>query len=187
MKKFFSKSPLSIILGIFIFCALAFSLSLIFNSPKQEQHFKQVELDKTINLVANTTDETYLDTIAHVGLKELNIRNVVVQLRYIPEGVESEFEGMVLEGYIIGGKYNQFIIFLKEGQSRSHNIFVLSHEMIHLQQILQGRLIKLDTAVVFNGFLYEDVMNIEYDYRPWEIEAFDRGALLKDQIRSVLY
>lgn len=161
-------------------------ISITFLTSK-EKHFSPIGLDKKENFVIDRTDEKYMDTIVYIGLKELGIKNVVVTVRYIPNGTTSFEKDMDLYGYIIGGQNGQFIIFIKKHGSRSTNLHTLSHELIHLKQILKKDLIKVGPDAVYKNIVYPNANNIEYKDRVWEIDAELEGIELSKRINKTLY
>jgi hypothetical protein len=58
-------------------------------------------------------------------------------------------------------------------------VSTLLHEMVHVQQYLSGRLkYKSFNRVVFEKAVY--VYDMDYDSRPWEVEAWQKEQQLKD-------
>lgn len=58
-------------------------------------------------------------------------------------------------------------------------VSTLLHEMVHVQQYLSGRLkYKSFNTVVFEKAVY--VYDMDYDSRPWEVEAWQKEQQLKD-------
>ena len=64
---------------------------------------------------------------------------------------------------------------------------ILSHELIHIQQMENGDLIPL-----FNGkVIYKDelinLLDVDYDHRKYEIDAFKQEKIIYKQLIKLLY
>lgn len=58
-------------------------------------------------------------------------------------------------------------------------VTTLLHEMVHVQQYVSGRLKhRWSDEVVFEKVVYNS--NMDYDSRPWEIEAWEKEKQLKE-------
>jgi len=174
------KITLGIILIVLV---IIFVLIMILTPP--ERSFNQYEFTKN-NYVLNTTKPSYLDTILHIGLNELDIKDVAILIEPMPDSyyIEGNWD---LGAFVIGNKA-QFIIFIKDFNRATH-IDVLSHELIHIKQYNDGRLKHENGCVTWKEHEYTDaeVMDIPYDQREWEIEAFMEGRILSKKIREKLY
>lgn len=147
----------------------------------KEKPFNQIELDKQ-NVITNNTEVAYYDTILHVGLNELNIDSTYLIVKDFAGGAMGEFD---LKAYILGNDF-QYMVYMKKS-SRSSAIEFLSHELIHLKQFNDDRLIKVDNIhMVWEGETL-DAMAIPYKLRPWEKEAFEKSRELENKIRKKLY
>lgn len=155
---------------------------LIFVLTRKEKTFKQVEYVEC-NKVYNTVDKSYLDTIVHIGLRELGIENVSVAIR--PMLKEIEQGDIEIKAYIIGGE-GQYLITVSDMQ-RMEAIQVMAHELIHLQQYEMDRLIRVPGATVFDNIPYYDRDLVLYFDRPWEKEAFVEGVVLEKKLKNILY
>ena len=156
---------------------------LIINSS--ERKFQTYEFTPN-NYILNTTKPLYLDTILHIGLNELNISDVSVLIEPMPDRyhIDTNWD---LGAFVIGNEA-QFIIFIKE-YDRDTYINILSHEIIHIKQYNDGRLKHENGCVTWKEHEYTDaeVMDMPYDQREWEIEAFMEGRTLANKIREKLY
>jgi hypothetical protein len=148
----------------------------------QKTTFNKVEFHDN-NEVYNRTENTFLDTVTLAGLHSLNIKNTAVLIAPLRK-IDVQ-DGLELKGYIIQSN-DGFIIFIKN-VGRRESIEIISHELIHLEQLQSKRLIHRDSTLIFEGTQY-DVRNIpEYSIRPWEIEAFERQYQVESKILEVLY
>lgn len=166
---------------IFAILSLVLLLVIYLLVTYKETTFNRVELVK-INGVLNRTEQQFLDTIVHVGLKELNISGVTVLIEVIEEPII--FNEIEIQAYIVGNQ-NQFIIFTNKF-SRKKAIEVISHELIHLNQYKTKELQKMSDTVVWKNVPYLFVSLIPYFDRPWEIEAFVLGADLERKVNKIL-
>lgn len=160
-----------IIVGIIIFLI----------SRVKEKPFNKIEFDKR-NTITNKTEVSYYDTILHVGLNELDIKDTYLFIMPFEGASMGEFD---LEAYILGNRF-QYMVYMKE-TSRKKAINFLSHELIHLKQYHEGRLEMLDDNLVLWEGEILDGMVIPYEFRPWEREAFDKQNELRKKIKNRLY
>jgi hypothetical protein len=169
------KKIIWLIVGIIVIVLLFF---LIKNDKPTE--FNKVQLDN-FNLIANRTYITYYDTISKIGLTELGIQGVTIIFK--PMGNDKKIDSNYhLMAYIIG-KENQFVINISD-LNKLEAIDIISHELIHLEQIRNSQLIKHDGYVIWNGVEYPN--DLDYSKRPWENDAFSRGKTLSYQIKEIL-
>jgi len=153
----------------------------------QEQTFKQFDIETT-NMVSNRTEDNYLDSVVYVGLNELGMDSIAVTIRPITDEVKQQFDSEgTLKAHILG-RGRQYIIFLDD-MGRDESIKVLSHELIHLRQYVTQKLILHKNEVIWDGEVISEhkVSELEYDKRPWEIEAFAEQRQLESKIRNILY
>ena len=153
----------------------------------QEQPFKQFDIETT-NIVANRTEDNYLDSVVYVGLNELGMDSLAVTIRPITDEVKQQFDSEgTLKAHILG-RDRQYIIFLDD-MGRDESIKVLSHELIHLRQYVTKKLVLHKNEVVWDGEIISEyrVSELKYDDRPWEIEAFAEQRQLENKIRNILY
>lgn len=169
-------------IGFVIFALILFILVLVVSKP--EEDFKTVELSNQ-NFVANRATKTYLDTIVQVGLDQLGIQGETVMVRDKLESKDlgNDYES---EAYIIY-QQGQSIIFIKPNVSRLRAIQVIAHELVHLEQYKTERLKILNLGLVCWENDTIDLLELPYNKRPWEEEAFNYGPLLEKDIKKVLY
>jgi len=153
----------------------------------QEQPFKQFDIETT-NMVANRTEDNYLDSVVYVGLNELGMDSLAITIRPITDEVKQQFDSEgTLKAHILG-RGRQYIIFLDD-MGRDESIKVLSHELIHLRQYVTQKLILHKNEVIWDGKVISgyEVSESKYNDRPWEIEAFAEQRQLENKIRNILY
>lgn len=159
--------------------ALILIFLLLLIKPKDEP-FSKVDITST-NIVYNTSDRKYLDTIVIIGLKKLNVENTRVVIKNLDNtGV---IPGYNLKAYILN-KNNDYMIFIKDA-SRAESIEILAHELIHYKQYNDRRLYDLNTSIQWEGKSYNP--SVEYEQRPWEIEAFAKSNELEKSLNNELY
>lgn len=154
----------------------------------KDRPFKKNPVDKTSNIIYNETNMVYLDTILYVGLKYLNIKNIVILVKPLSSALnitilsDSDFSICTLPIY---GSTKVYIIFTKK-MSRASAIHTLSHELIHIKQFIAEDLKIENTNLIWKGDTIS-VKTMEYRYRPWEAEAYKYQERLKRQILKDLY
>ena len=196
MKKVYKWIIGVIILLLIIFSVVRYNKKQVFYEKIQsalkfgiykEQTFNRIDIETT-NLIANRTDRDYLDSIIYVGLNQMNLDSVAITIRQISPEVQAMFDSnSQLKAHIIG-KGNQYIIFVDE-MGRDEAIKVLSHELIHLNQYYNKKLILENVKVIWEGReIYKtEIDEMRYEARNWESEAFAGQRGLENKIREILY
>jgi hypothetical protein len=156
---------------------------IIYNlQSSKEVPFESVEL-KEENSVINGVLPTFYDTILSVGLDLAGIRGVTVTIEELPDEAKKSFNGE-LNAHVryLDGSFYLFI----DPLNKKKAITVISHEIIHMKQYLDGTFQYDNGKITWNGeaYLLED---INYDNRPWESEAFQMEGQLASQISEVVY
>jgi hypothetical protein len=156
---------------------------IIYNlQSSKEVPFESVEL-KEENSVINGVLPTFYDTILSVGLDLAGIKGVTVTIEELPDEAKKSFNGE-LNAHVryLDGSFYLFI----DPLNKKKAITVISHEIIHMKQYLDGTFQYDNGKITWNGeaYLLED---INYDNRPWESEAFQMEGQLASQISEVVY
>ena len=177
-----NKNIILIIVGIILLGLIIYLVT------KPEEKFINIKFTPE-NYVVNRTDKSYLDTIVHIGLKEMGISNITVLIREMetPRELEGGYE---TQGYIVStvGGGNSYLIYVKKDFNRYKAIDILAHELIHIEQYHTKKLIWLGgDNVVWNNSEYLNFETIPYQSREWEKDAFDRASDFKKQLVSLLY
>lgn len=170
-----------IILAIIIVLGLV--SFLVFNtSDNNDTEFKTVEL-KEENLIVNSDLPSFYDTILNVGLEVAGIKGVSVNVERLSDEAKRNFSGELNAHvrYLNGGFY-LFIDPLNKKQA----LTIISHEIVHMKQYLDGRFVYDDGSILWNGDTYL-LDEINYDNRPWESEAFEQESQLASQISNIIY
>lgn len=153
---------------------------IIKNNKKPFNNFKF----KSEQIVLNTTNVPYLDTIIHSGLYYLPIKNIIIQIK--------DFEKCNLKSYdnnydahIIKHE-DYYIIYIKKF-SKFKYITILSHELIHLKQHYNNelKLINKNTSIWKGDTI--NVNSYKYDDRPWEEDALNNQYELEKKMKQKLF
>ena len=158
---------------------------LISRTTNNQNYFNEVQLDSS-NYIGNNVNKPYIDTILNVGLSILNLKNVTIFVSPLSENTKLMFasEGGELKAHIreYNGNYYIFI----DDVDRLESIEILSHELVHLKQYHDGRLMLKDKTPIWLGEEFPLTL-VSYDNRPWEIEAYMVDDVLESKIKNVLY
>lgn len=165
-----------IVIGVIL---LSFLIWLLSNVDKP---FNKVELSDN-NLILVPTNLQPYDTILSVGLDEIGISGLMINVSNLSESTKNNFEGD-LKAHL---RYHQGVYYLFIDElSNEEAIRVISHEIIHINQYHSKDLIYENGLIVWKGDTLE-LNSIVYDNRPWEIEAYDHQADLSNKISKKLY
>jgi hypothetical protein len=156
-------------------------------STRKERTFKIVQIDK-YNFIQNKTNKPYLDSIIHVGMNELGISGTYIIIKPLTEQTKQQFSSELNLKAHIKGLGKQYVIWVDD-MDRDESITVLSHELIHLRQYYNGKLIVTNELIKWDDQVIpvNELSSIDYNARPWEIEAFQEQKYLDIDIRKVLY
>lgn len=115
-----------------------------------------------------------INNLIKFGISELNIYNPIVIVNYIPESILDDFKKSNadnLEGFVLETNLNNYQIFLNKNLSDIDVKRVVLHELIHIKQLSNGRLIVCNgNDAIFLNKEY-NVNTIQYSNRLWEKEA----------------
>jgi hypothetical protein len=174
-----------LLIAIVILIFGCFIYIVFFNKTKKEENFVKIELIKN-NKIINNTGKPYMDTIVHVGLNSLNIKDVTLVINNLDNELKRIIsKDLIIRGFIIK-QPKKYIIWIDDF-GKNETITVLSHELIHLKQYHTNKIIIIKKDVLWDGKLYENVNDSDYNLRPWEIEAFSDQNDLSKKIKSKLY
>lgn len=170
---------------IFLILLIIFGIYKL--ATTKERTFKLVYIDKH-NFIQNKTDKPYLDSIVYVGMNELGIDGTYIIIKPLTEETKKQFSSEIELKAHIKGLGKQYVIWIDD-MGRDETITVLSHELIHLRQYYNGKLVVSDGLIKWNDQIIPvtELSTIDYNARPWEIEAFQEQKYLDIDIRKVLY
>lgn len=177
------KKIIIIVLSVLLLGLILFFLI----KSNKEKYFEPIGLSEN-NTIVNFSKHQYVDTVVSIGLDILNIKDNYVTIRNVPEQIVESFKKQNdtdLGASIIGAN-DQYIIYINE-MSRTNSTKIISHELIHLQQYNSGRLRVIGSGVVMWEGKEIIVLNIPYNDRPWEREAFKRQDDLEKKLLEKLY
>jgi len=169
-----------IILSLLIVTFIIYKLSTVKDKP-----FDKIEFYK-YHHIYNLTNKSYLDTIVESGLRSLKIDTVTVIIKNIQQTSEEiNGEDIELKAYIVDS--NDIYYILIGNYDRSQNITILSHELIHLKQYYDKTLIISKSGAYLWLNEVVDISDMNYDQRPWEVEAFDGQSDNAKNMKNILY
>lgn len=180
----------------FLLWVLFFILTIyIFNScscERNNQQIESVDIYRNNNNIINHINNDYIESIVIVGLHELKIDSVTVNLYYLPtnfKNIVTDNKIFVVNALILENVENNYSIFVNNDSEKSEKLIeYIAHELIHLEQFNSKRLVVYDNLNVirFDNKLYF-TLETNYESRPWENEAFAKQDELKNRIDNILY
>lgn len=172
----------NIILIIGVILSLLLIFFVITGIKAEEKPFNQIELSYK-NAINNFENPSYYDTILQVGLDNMGIEGVIVNVMRLSDGAKSQFDGELKAHVRYVG--DNFYLFIDE-MDREDAITVISHEIIHMQQYISGDLVFNGTNVIWLG--EEISLNAkDYEDRPWERDAYKRESDLAKNVTQILW
>jgi hypothetical protein len=179
------KKQVRIVIIVLLVLLSIFGLYKLVTYQSKITYFKPITFENT-NYINNKTHMKYADTIIRVGMDILNIQNTQILVTPLTEQSKNQFakDGIQLDAHIraVPGGY---IIWINN-LSRNQMIKVLSHELIHLKQYSDKRILVVGSNVMWNGEVI-DLSIVKYEDRPFEIEAFQKQTDLLNKIESIVY
>jgi hypothetical protein len=175
-----------IIIGIII---LVIGL-MIYLNLREKRPFNTFEFPETLT-VQNHTENERGDTVAMVILNKLlgydtmNV-NIYPMPAVLSKDSKTEYIAMIKQVPFQKGDY---IIFLQQDASIGKIKMALSHEMVHLKQFEDGRLDMIpgdQTRYIWLGDTIRGV-DVKYEDRTHEKEAFREGPKLERELNKILY
>jgi hypothetical protein len=168
-------------LGIIL---LGFILYLFLHT--KDVPFNKVDF-KDWNFVSNSSSLDFADTIVYAGLNAMGMDNMIVRIKDLDIASQRELSlDISYDAYIQyqdNTTYNMYV----SSMDRDKSLTTISHELIHLKQYYDKRLVIVDNDIVIWEGQPISLSVVEYNYRPWEIEAFDKQKELENKIRKILY
>lgn len=177
----------SIIISLGIILALVLLVLLIVYNSKPV-NYAVVDLP-TDNFIDNQSSKPHLDTVVAIGMEELGISGCSVRIRDMNEQLRNNPGASGLElGAAIFGSGNSYLIYVDPSIDKREVITVMSHELIHLRQYFSEDLMVINGSAGIVKWKGEEmnVLNLEYNLRPWEVEAFAEQGDLSSSISDIL-
>jgi hypothetical protein len=175
------KKKILIIGGLLLVATLVLVFSLK-TSATEGEYFKEITLSEN-NSIINKELPTYYDTVISVGLDAAGLTGVYIVVGQLTDAAKDQFNGE-LKAHI--RFYNGVYYLFTNEMDRTEAIRVISHELIHVNQYNTGQLVYDNGEITWNGEKY-DLSTLDYDYRPWEKNAFDKEGDLSNKISEILY
>jgi hypothetical protein len=179
----------------FLLWLLFFILTLfIFNScscERKKETVINIDEYKLSNNIINHINNDYIETITYIGLNELKIDSITVNLYYLPDNlkyVKLHDQIGIINALVYKNFDKNYSIFVNNNSINNMIVEYIAHELIHVKQFETNRLI------VFNGLNYIKfdhkiylTTQTNYQNRPWEIEAFSKQDELESRILQILH
>ena len=174
------KNVLKILSGVVI---VGLIIILIIKSQKKEKPFKNVELSGN-NKIININLPKYYDTIISVGLDGRNIKNQTIILKKINDNAVNSMEGIQIDAHL---RYEDSTLYLFSGEfGRDKSIEIISHEIIHMEQYLNNDIQYNNGILIYKNKSY-NLNDVNYEVRPWEVDAHNKQGEVITHINKVLY
>lgn len=167
---------------LIVVLGLALLSFLIYNQDSGDFTFREVGL-KDENLIVNSELPSFYDTILSVGLEVAGIKGISVNVEKLSDEAKQSFPGE-LNAHV--RYFNDGFYLFIEPLTRKQAITIISHEIVHMKQYLDGRFIYQDGTIIWNGDTYL-LDEINYENRPWESEAFDQESQIATQVSNIIY
>lgn len=168
-----------------VLCLLTF-LAVYYNT-RPEPVKKVFEISNTIKVV-NLSNRPYIDTLVAVTLQEIfQLDTVKVTIFDMKQYLDSE--EYIISGYITKDHYNphSYYIFINPERLMVSVYAFLSHELLHLQQMEEGRLVPLDNwGQVYRGDTIAYAL-VPYGKRMSEIETFMSEGRIERRLKQLIY
>lgn len=175
------KKKLIIIISIILLVILIFLT--IFKADAEDKPFSQVQLSEN-NTVVNNIHPKYYDTIISVSLDQSGLKGLVIVVNELRSESKDNSGLDKLNAHV--REFNGVFYLFMEEFDRMKAIEIICHEVIHINQYYSGQLKYSDESLLWNDEIF--LLNeIEYDSRPWELDAYEKGTILSKNVTSVLY
>lgn len=169
--------------------AIGIIITIIINIQR-EKRFRHFDFPETM-IVNNYTEHKRADTLAMVILNRiLKYDTAIVTIYYFPR--EWGNDNYEISGFIQKNQFDdhphEYIILIKKGVLPISVKKFLSHELIHLDQMEKGELIQIIGVpkVIYKGETI-DMMEVPYDKRPYEQDAFARENGILKELNHIIY
>lgn len=140
----------------------------------------------TPNTIYNVEKNKELTNIVAVALNTYQIKEITIIIRYLT--LQEQINLATPTGFtsaITQYQKGVYCISLIE-TSEENTIRLIGHEIVHVKQLYDKRIIYNDTSFIWNG---KELINEipPYKERPWEIEAITKEDSLSKVIKEVIY
>lgn len=138
--------------------------------------------------IVNFSSYPLATNIIVLGLQELSINKINIEIHNMEQSHINNFDnnGFDLKAYIIP-KSGYYKVGISKNISDSYLVTTLSHELIHLKQFYDNRLVIIDkNNVIWEGKQLK-IYPENYESREWEIEAFINQGKISKKIQDKLW
>lgn len=170
-----------IIISVVLFLVFVLVCFLVFRKEKEYKHY---EFPPELNVYSNV-DIEYSDSLTMILLnKVFDINTINLYINYM-------YRDLVINGINIRAyteKYNdKYIIFLNKNINKSEFKKIMCHEVIHIKQMYDGDLIKINNEkYIWKGDTFK-YNNVDYYDREYEKEAYDKQSKVLNELNDLLY
>lgn len=178
-NKNFLKITISIILTLSLF---SFKIG---NIKEKYNEYENNTINDNNIVINNKLKKTYLDSVVNIGLHELEIKNITVIIRDLTDDIKSTLPSDITYFALVKKYDNNYVIWIDD-MNRTNSIKILSHELIHIQQYNNKRLIINNSNIYWEQKEYLNINYVNYYNRPWENEAFKKQSDLSTRITNKL-
>ena len=181
-----NKKLLWFLLPFFIVLLIIFVTTLK-HKELSKLPFNNFTFPSTLN-VNNNTEYKKADTIVLVlANKIFNFDTLDILLYDIPN-IMNKTSNMDLYAIVqkLPFKNHSYLIFLKPNMDLEKLKLSISHEFIHIKQYENGELILYDRYAIWHDRIIF-FKELEYEKRPFEIEAFSKQYKIRKELNKILY
>lgn len=170
---------------VIIFVGILIIILICLYNFRGEEKMNVIHLSKTSSIY-NRSSMTPIDTMLHIGLDILDIRDIIIVIRDL-DGSKKIDNDITLRAYIKNSG-NQYILYIANMGDREA-IKVISHELVHIKQYYDGSLEDIGDKVIWRGdtIIKSELGGINYFERGWEVEAFSKQDSIDRLITKQLY
>lgn len=140
----------------------------------------------TPNTIYNIEKDKELTKYVAVALNAYQIKGIKLVIRYLT--IQEQIYLATPTGFtsaVTQYKNGVYCISLIK-TTPENSINLIGHEITHVKQLYDKRIIYSDTSFIWNGKeLYNEIP--PYKERPWEIEALTKEDSLSEVIKEVIY
>jgi len=174
------KKKILIVLSVSILITLiVFLTNKVFG---EEDFYNEVVLSQNNSIVLSSTVQNYYDTVISVGLDVSGIKGNTIIVEKLSDAAKNNFGGQ-LDAHV--RYFNGIFYLFIDDLNRQEAIKVISHEIAHMDQYLSQRFVYEDGVSYWDGEKFES-QAMEYEERPWEIDAFNKERDISLQIANIL-
>lgn len=140
----------------------------------------------TPNLIYNAEKNENLKTYLAVALNAYGIRDIKIGIRYLTPKEQVLLSSPFAYTRAITQLNNGIYVISLIPTSEDETIRLIAHEIVHVKQLYDKRIVYNDTAFYWKG---KNIINNipPYKQRPWEIEALHKEDSIAEVIKDVIY